>query len=340
MNSRKPYEPVEDIPDIETSSINIKTFDPQVYEVIEATRFAIRHPANLKKRNDYDRELVGFLDSHLTLFKLTHGSLRVLLGHAYRKKHYPTVADATSLCREQVEKVFNVALLLNNPDKWVKRSLRSSWKTDYEGLLLEGEEQADNPRFKEFLTKYVPEYVEKTRNPPTSKRKREVIVSKLAMRAVKYSWDYPGSKKPKWLKYKGGIPDYLRDYFEFLTPGKAARTFKNQGLRRLLFRWHKEYTFMSQYAHAAMGKMVLPVIYENKSVWSQEQAEIYGKKLAERTIITSHLAIATSCALILNSVTNTYGAKDQLRETWDKLTGMALPARAYWNIHVNKLLKK
>ncbi len=253
------YDPVEDIPNIEKQSLNINTFDPWMYKIIEATHFTLKHPTNLKKQCSYNRELLALLDAQLTLFKLTHKSLRILLGFAYRKKNYAIVADAVSLAREQVEKVFNITLLLDNPNKWVIQSFRSSWKTDYEGLLLEKEEYGNNPRYQEYLNKYAPKYLEKMRKHPRSGGKQKVIVSKLAMRVVKFNWDFPGSKRPVWLKYKRGIQDYLRDYFEFPTPGKAAKTIENPELRKFLYRWHKEYTFMSQYSHAAFGKIVLPI---------------------------------------------------------------------------------
>jgi hypothetical protein len=331
------YDPVDDIPGIEKHSTNIKTFDLWMFKIIEATRFTLKHPSNLKISCGYNHELLSLLDSYLILYKLTHRSLRLLLGHAYRKKDWATIADATSLGREQVEKIFNIALVLSDPDKWVRQSLRSSFKTDYEEILLEAEENANNPRFQEFLTKHAPEFLEKIRRPPRTAKNQTILVSKLAMRVVKFNWDNPGSKKPAWLKYKGGISDYLRDYFEFPTPGKAAKKIHDPNLRRFLFRWHKEYAFMSQYAHAAVGKMTLPLTAERKHFKAQERAEIFGKKLAGRTIVISQISIATSCILILEAVKNSYGARSELQVFWEKLAGMALPAKALWNMYVHQL---
>jgi hypothetical protein len=41
-----PYSPVEDIPGIETSKVNIKTLDPLLYSAIESTRLALKHRYN------------------------------------------------------------------------------------------------------------------------------------------------------------------------------------------------------------------------------------------------------------------------------------------------------
>ncbi len=75
---------------------------------------------------------------------------------------------------------------------------------------------------------------------------------------------------------------------------------------------------------------------ERKSTRSQEKAETYGKKLAKRTVFISHIATATSCTMILDAMINSYGAKDELRPFWDKLIGIALPAKSFWNMYINK----
>ena|SRR6266540_5961698 len=71
---------VEDIPDIETSNVNIKILDSLLYGATESTRFALRHLNNFKvappKRDE--RDLIALLRMQLELFAVTHKSIRML----------------------------------------------------------------------------------------------------------------------------------------------------------------------------------------------------------------------------------------------------------------------
>jgi hypothetical protein len=340
-----PYSPVEDIPDIETSSVNIKKRDPLLYEVIESTRFALRHRYNFKKRTTEESTLIAILRSQLLLYKTTHKSIRLVLRHAYREKDYTVVPDASSLLREQVEKIYIIALFLDNPAKWVQRYFRSAWRTDFEGYCLELEEYGEIERHKEFLGKHYPEYLSRTQRIRIGKV-TETIVSDFARRALKYKWENPGDERPAWFvqaqkrkkKKFNRLRDYIRDYFEFPTPGRAASMIKNKLLKSFLYRWHKEYSSICQYSHVAFGKMTIPVISEFKDMDHAEKLAINGKRLAEKTVFMSHIAAATACALVVNSLKNTYGAKAELREFWEGLYMTSLPGKAFWNMYIKKLL--
>jgi hypothetical protein len=125
-----PYESVEDIVDIETSRVDFRKINSLMKEVLSTTRLALKHPYNFKKRLDWEDELRQYLRNQLLIYETTHDSIHVLLKFALRKKHYPPVVDAASLCREQIEKVFAIALALSNPRKWVKQYLRGTWRKD------------------------------------------------------------------------------------------------------------------------------------------------------------------------------------------------------------------
>lgn len=331
------YSPVKDISGLDKSSTNLKKVQPWIFEIVHATRFTLKHPRNLKRACRHDRELLGTLDDYLALFELTHNSLRLLIKQANRTREWATISDGTSLCREQVEKLFCVALVLSDPDKWVIQSLRSGFKTEYEEHLLFADEQAGNPRFAKYLAEQAPKFIEQMRLLDGSGRRRFVFVSKLAMRALKHDWDNPGVKPGKWFTAKGGIRNYIREYFDFPTPGKAIQSISDPELKAFLRRWHREYVFMCQYSHAASGKMILPELSAVKHIRRQEHAEIYATHLANRTVITSLMSMATSCALILDAVENTHGAMDDLHSFWKKLVTMGLPAKAMWNMYLHKL---
>jgi hypothetical protein len=334
-----PYSKVEDIPGIESSSVNIRKTDALMSEMINSTKFALKHRYNFNKKIAEESQLISFLNGQLLLYRTTHRSIRLLLAHAYRKKDYTVVPDAASLVREQVEKIYMVALVLSNPHKWIKQYLRNAWRSDYERFLLEIEEHGDNPRYEEFLQKHYPEFLTKGQRPPVGRGKPKTIVSDYAKRVVTYVWNNPAGKNPSWFKPKKAIRNYVRDYFEFPTPGKATGELKDRNLKRFLYRWHKEYSFISQYSHVTLEKVTIPMMNEYKDISHTEKVKINGVQLSERTVFTSHIAAATSCALILSALKQTYGAKNTLKEFWAELYGSSLLGKAFWNMYVKGLLE-
>lgn len=343
-----PYEPVEDIPNIDNLAIDALDSDEAMRSVIRNVRFTLK-PSNFKLPCSHKSEVTGLLTHQLLMFAITHASIREIVAAAYKNEYYPLIGDALSLTREQVEKLFIIAALLNNPDRAFKQYLRASWKTDYEGFLLQSEEEAENERFSNFLKKYAPKKLDALRRPPTSRRKFETVVSDFAKRAVTYKWNNPGDDKPEWFikhekKKKGKnrysrLQDYVRDYFEFATPGKSAKFIRDQNLKRFLYRWHKEYSFYSQYTHVTVGKMIFSNMHLEKDARKQKDIENYGEKFATRAIHASYTATATACALVLQGVSHDYGSKTELVEFWKELTGFSLFSKALWKMFVEELLK-
>jgi hypothetical protein len=333
-----PYSPVEDIPNIHKVAIRAKKSDASMRSIINSTRYTLNNPSNLKKASDYKREVSGLLRDQLLMFSITHSSIREIVKGAYRHKIYPIVGDALSLAREQVEKVFIIASLLDNPNKAFKKYLRASWKTKYEEYLLQTEEHSENERFNAFLSETLPKRLENLRHYRNSRGRRKILVSKFAIRVLKFNWNNPGAKNPPWFKRKGGIQGYIRDYFEFASPGRSARNIKDQALRRFLYRWHKEYTFLSQYTHVTVGKMIFAHMSQQKDLNSQEPIKDYSERFAIRAVHTSYTATAAACAIALNGVSNTFGADKELKEFWEQLIGFSLLSKALWNMHIKGLL--
>lgn len=341
-----PYSPVEDIPGMDTSQVDIQERDPRLRSVIDATEFAVSRSGNFKKEVEQPAELRAILTSQLLLYVTTYRSMRVILSHAYNTSDYTLVPDASSLVREQIEKIYIISLFLDNPTKWILRYSTSGWRTDYERYRLELEEYGDIERHQEFLTKHFPEYLENTRVVKIGKR-TEVIVSDFAKEALKHKWDYPGDKKPSWFikappadrKEGNTIREFVRNYFDFPTPGSAAAEITDPDLRAFLYRWHKEYSYVCQYSHVAFGKILIPTMSEYKDSQTWDKTVKNGTKLADQTVFLSQIAAATSCALILNSLKNTYGVKAELRDFWKELRESSLPANAFWNMYVESILK-
>jgi hypothetical protein len=342
-----PYEPVDDVPGVETNAVDAKELDPMMSSVIEAVRFALRHTHNFKTEPPNGLELISILRSQLLLYETTHKSLRLVLARAYDKKDYSIVPDATSLVREQIEKIYIIALFVDNPRKWILHYSRAAWRTDYENYRLELEEYGAIDRHQEFLKKHYPEFLSNMQRIKIGNR-TETIVSDFAKRGLQHQWDNPGDQKPSWfVKAQKGkrkkinrLRDYIRNYYEFPTPGRAAATITDEPLRRFLFRWHRDYSTVCQYSHVAFGKILIPYMSDEHKDWKHaEKTEYNGRKLAERTVYWSLISAATSCALIVRSLKHTYGSRDELKDFWKVLYGSSLAAKGYWEMYIKSILK-
>lgn len=341
-----PYISIDDVPAIETSAVDAKELDALLYSVIEAMRFALRQRDNFKTSVADEAALISILRSQLLIYKTTHRSIRTILGKAYDEGDFTLIPDAASLVREQIEKIYIVAMFLDKPTRWLMKYSRSAWRQDYETYLLELEEYARIERHQEFLTVHYPDFLNKTQRIRIG-GKTETIVSDFAKRVLKYRWDTPGDERPAWFvasqknkkrKFKR-LRDYVRAYFEFPTPGRAISTISKKKLKPLLYRWHKEYSTICEYSHVAFGKILIPTMSEYKDWRTTEKTDINGHKLAERTIYLSLLSAGTACALVVQSLKNDYGAKIELKEFWKVLYESSLPGKLFWEGYIQAILK-
>lgn len=342
MKSRiRRFPHVEDIPNLGKQGIDINKVDSQMLEVVRNVRYAIGQDREMRKKV---RELNSMLGDLLRQSMFTHQSIRILMKHAYKNADYPIIADTASLVREQLEKIFIIVAVLEDPKKWLKQYQRNAWQKDYERYLLELDEHEYNERHSEFLKEQFPGFLEKQRKPPHRYRKygHTILVSKFARRCVRYNWYNPDAPKPEWFKRpKGNLRGFLSGYFYFPSPWDAVRLVKEQpDYHMFLDRWYREYKYYSAYSHVLMDKLVLQHFSQFKSVAATEKLEIYGQRKAEQFILTTGTATATLCTLIMPHLSNHYGSKQQLIEFWEKLAGFGLLPKALWNLYPKNLLTK
>lgn len=332
-----PYQRVEDIHNLETLQFDFRKINPLMHEVITTTRIALAQPYNLKKRVKYEGELCSYLRNQLLLHSTTHASIHVLMKFFHQKDSYPAIVDAASLSREQIERIFSIALVVRNPHRWVRQELRGAWRKNLETYLLALEEHGANPRYERYLNKDFVEYLKQGQRPPYGER--ETLISDLARRTLTEYWKNPGAKNPPWFKKKQSIRNYVADYFQFPTPGKAVTYIQGKSIRRFLYRWHKEYSYFSQFTHLGLEKSMIPFMSESRNFWVRKNLDVAAQLLMERIFFTSFTAAASSCTLILERVRDSYGARPYLIEFWKELYESSLFSKAVWNIYPKRVLK-
>jgi hypothetical protein len=342
MTARRiPYAPVQDIPNLDKRVLSSRKTDKQMRDLLDSTRFCLKHPSNLKKPTAFGLAISEIITNQLHMFSITHFSIREIVKAAIRSELYPIVTDALSLAREQVEKVFIIATLMDNPNEGFKRYWRSSWKARYEQYLLDQEEHKDNERFDGFLSKNTPKQLEKMRSDPV---RNNILISKYAERLLVYHWNNPFGKNPSWFRMPKSnqkpknVFNYIRDYFEFATPGRGTKRIKDPELRRFLFRWHKEYVALSQYTHVTKRKIAFAEMLKDKSMASHEPMKNYAINHATTAVNTSYTAAATACLLVVNGISQNYGAKRATRQFWETLIGFSLLSKGLWAMYAEAQL--
>ncbi len=310
-----------------------------MHELIRDVRFAVTHNYELSRRS---RELVSSLDDLLNQHAYTHQSMRLLLRQAYRKSEYQIVADTASLAREQVEKIYQGVIISQGPHKWIRQYLRNGWQKDYERYLLELDEYGAIERYREHLYERYPAYLESGRKVKLHPND-SILVSDFAVKVVEHDWHNrkcaKPTPKPVWFKRKGSINNFLRVYFYFPTPWDVMTKVRNKELFIFLDRWYREYKRLSEYSHVLMGKIITQRVMRNKSMRSMEQAQIYGRKKAEEFILTSNIAAASLCTVIIPYLRDDYGSQRTLREYWEELCRGSLFAKSLWNLYAEKTLR-
>ena len=154
--------------------VDARDLDRAMERLIADTEFA------LKKQRTLSPELKTLGSDMLAVFMTTHQSMRLL---CKQDKRLPLLAaDAASLSREQVEKLYTLALIIEEPKKWIRQYLRNNWKAMYERLLLDQQEYKHLSRITEFVNKAGAQMIEQMRHCPTRSAGRgyEVIVSDRA----------------------------------------------------------------------------------------------------------------------------------------------------------------
>jgi hypothetical protein len=115
-------------------------------KLLPAVNLTIR---DLKKHHNLDVNFRQLCIDQLKVFLSTYHSIALLL-HQYEDD--PLLgADALSLGREQIEKVFAISLLCEDPGRWAMVYAKDDWRRMFERYLLEEAERRDLPRWQEFF---------------------------------------------------------------------------------------------------------------------------------------------------------------------------------------------
>ena len=313
------YQHTEDIN--KTRKFSVVSLDPQIKIVINRTANALE---KLSIWNVSDRHILADI---FRVFLVTHRAIRMLL--STKEKEVATSIEAMSLAREQVESLFTICLLLDNPSYWFSVYKKDSWKRYYMKYMLEKYECGKLSRFEEYINKIAPSNL--------NRLQRHCGISKDEKEAIEFKFNNPYEKLPPHLKNK--LPE------DFPTAGRAKDLIKNTSIKDCLERWYHEYKYLSGYSHGQMLKPIARTVLESRELnISEEKKQKFLQKEFQHSLIVSYVSSASACAEACPTLEYNVGdtevieVKAALTKLWNELTDLSLLGKVFWNIRISELL--
>jgi len=320
------------VPNVEIGGFDGNELSAQMYPMVESFVFAIGKQA----KQHGTLELAELPQALLRVFITTHQSMLLLVDKRF--SHPLMAADAISLVREQVEKVYVLALLVDDEKRWTTQYHRANWRFKYERFLRTKREQLNNPTFKSYFKRY-PQLLDQARFIVGKPRSRKTsLISKRMGRSVRYRFENPDAKKdnfPSWFSKKD-----FDNYFFFPTPSRAIKQIRDELTREFLQQWYKEYKWLCQYSHISVDKVFLNAISQSKSQAANKTFEEERTRRVQDAAMVSFLATGSACAILLKTLEDDYGAKAQLSSFWDVLRRHSLDGYKLWKIYVGSLVSE
>lgn len=231
----------------------------------------------------------------------THQVIRDIYRN-YGKDYKPHQLCALTLARQQIELVFNLALLARKPDKWISIYERHTLVCIYQRYLYEAEETKDLPRFREG----------------TEKR---------------------GKLIKSWMLGKGPVPinqpfkeDELRKIEEFVKDGEKLKGLEgfplprkiideipednNAPIIKVLFHLYVEYRWLSAYVHLSDWSLITRyVIIANHPQVNLE--DFHQKEVRTPVVSRSFLGMLIAATDVSSCLKSPVDLRVKLIDAWE-----------------------
>jgi hypothetical protein len=313
-----PYQHTEDIDG--SREFDPNELDTQMRLVVHRVIAAF---ATLPNHDETFRSLTNIL---FRAFLSTHKSIRLLLREATSDPDY--ASDAMSLVREQVEKIFVITLILDDPQKWIAVYFKDDWRRFYEyEVLLNSEERKDLPGYQSDYRTKIMQAVQANAN-----------VSSLEKEFVEHRFNNPGVSLPSHLK-DAQVP-------EFPMPSQVKNSMRDKSAEGFLSRWHKEYKRICGYSHVGLDKLQVTSMHVVKNSIGEAEKKIFiEREIIFPTISTSYVAAASACTEARkylkeydSDLSRTGPLLDDLLNFWSTLRQQSLLAKVFWDIRAKHIL--
>lgn len=292
---------------------NLQDLDVQQQTVVNRVALA------LDGTNEPNVKTATLLAEILRTFLGTHFSIRLLLSK--RDERPELAADAVSLVREQIEKVFLISLLLADWETYVPIYFQEDWCHSFRYYVVEKRERERLPRSEQFFSEIFPKHLEE-------QRKRNGI-SEAVRDLIEFQVMNPGAKKPKELS--GIRLPQLPKPSQIIDRSSVAE-------RASLARWYEEYKLVCGYTHVGADKLLMTTATGRKVDFSTEQVQMLFRKILVEKAALSYVACAYAATELLSRTGNALEPAAEVMKLWNLLLEASLVARVFWELRSRTLL--
>ena len=300
-----------------TGKVNLALLDRSLEVAVNRTCNAVLDSKTL------DADLQAFIVSILKQFFSTHKSIRLLLKQ--KDTDIGMCGDAISLCREQVEKVFVLTLVIDDPAKWLSRWFKYDWRKRYEEFLLEKHECQKLSRFDSFLDNEGPEGLEQW--------KKQMGVSDAEKTTIEESFEFTLNNPDI------NLPAHLGNSLipQVPTPGKAKQKINDVSVKAALERWYWEYKFLCDNTHIGPQRLIYTQIGSRQVSLSESHVNAMAERDFGKAVITSYVATLYSCSEAYRLISPNVEVIGELTKLWNELAKGTLLGKLFWEIRVKDI---
>src|ERR1019366_8568043 len=253
----------------------------------------------------------------------THRTIRRVLDAADAIE--PETVDVLALVRLQLEGLYSVCLMLEDP-KYVDHYMQDHWRKQYVGYLIIREETRALPRWAEF-------------HMSVDEMRRLVILRGVlgVSAAQQFTVDFEelGTPIPSGFAAEK-IP-------RFPTPATAIKCIKAGNRRAMLERLYLKYVELCSFSHGLGQANLMKIMFDKRSPYhphlsESEISERYRHDIVSEAYTMSLMGIAQSTAELISIYPGDLEILEAAHKAWTQLAVAHLLTKAVWEIRTRKLL--
>lgn len=296
--------------------VDVQKLDSLVFTCIAAAVDALEDAGppgfNAFERNHLKLTISGMRHSHI--------SIRNLL----KAGAVPSAVDALGIARLQLETLFSICFLLQDPAN-VRLLLKSGWKKKYTRFLLDREEHVNLKRFNEYFNKTALPFIEELRKMAGVTDDEKITIEHEEL----------GTPLP------AGVA--LAKIEKFPTPAAVISKIKNPDQKSMLERLYPDYQYLCSFVHGDSEVTLFKTALDKRSPYqktltSDAIEDFFQRQVAELPVMFSVI----SSVQVATEVAAFYPGKVELlakvTEAWNWLVQGTLFASPVWERRAKKLL--
>lgn len=249
----------------------------------------------------------------------THETIRELLRH----ERSPHSVDAVPLARLQLETLYAICLVLDQPS-YLDLYFKHSWKQTYVRHLLMSAECKNLPTIMSELDRQLLPLEELRQLAGVTDQEKETI-----------RCEQLGETLPL-----GMVSAPIK---QFPTPGVALRIIRDPERKRMLSRLYFEYQFLCGFVHFSTRPRTFKGIFDKREQFGhlftgQQLESMFQKEIAGPAIWVDFMSVVQSAAEIVTLYPGDVELRRAVTDAWAVLSERTIMGRAVWEFRAKKLL--